>query len=54
MTVDFLFTDFDYMAIDGTIVKAYNNNFNIIRKLDVMCLIKILKKIIIMRIIIKK
>lgn len=44
MAVDFGLTDFDHVAIDGTIIKAYNSNFNVIRKVDVRRLIKILEE----------
>ncbi len=43
MAVDLGLTDFDHVAIDGTIIKAYNSNFNVIRKSDVNRLIKILE-----------
>ncbi len=43
MAIDLGLTDLDHVAIDGTIIKAYNSNFNVIRKTDVNRLIKILE-----------
>lgn len=43
MAYDLGLTCFDHVAIDGTIIKAYNSSFNVIRKSDVRCLIKILE-----------
>ena len=41
LAIDLELTDFDHVAIDGTIIKAYNSSFNVIRKVDVKRLIKI-------------
>jgi len=43
LAVDLGLTDFDHVAIDGRIIKAYNSSFNVIRKVDVNRLIKILE-----------
>ena len=43
LAIDLGLTDFDHVAIDGTIIKAYNSSFNVIRKVDVKRLIKILE-----------
>lgn len=43
MVYDLGLTSFDHVAIDGTIIKAYNSSFNVIRKTDVKKLIHILE-----------
>lgn len=43
LAVDLGLTDFDHVAIDGTIIKAYNSSYNVIHKSDVNRLIKILE-----------
>lgn len=43
LAIDLGLTDLDHVAIDGTIIKAYNSSFNVIRKTDVNRLIKILE-----------
>ena len=43
MAIDLNLTEFDHVAIDGTIIKAYNSSFNVIRKSDVNRLINILE-----------
>lgn len=43
LALDLGLTDFDHVAIDGTIIKAYNSSFNVIRKTDVKKLLRILE-----------
>ena len=43
LALDLNLTDFDHVAIDGTIIKAYNSSYNVIRKSDVNRLLKILE-----------
>lgn len=43
MAHDMGLTEFEHVAIDGTIIKAYNSSYNVIHKSDIRRLIKILE-----------
>ena len=44
LALDLGLTTYDHVAFDGTIIKAYNSSFNVIRKVDVKRLLHILEE----------